>query len=118
MLLSVGCGDAGPSPRQLTEADHGQTLELRSGERLEVALPGNPTTGYGWELAEVDTAVLRLVGEIAYRQEGEGLGAGGVFTATFEAASPGRTAVRLHYLRPWEREQAPERIFEVTVVVR
>lgn len=116
-LLASGCA-SGASPRPLTEADDGQSMKLRPGERLEVTLAGNPTTGYSWELVELDTAVVRPVGEISYRQEGQGIGAGGVFVASFEAITTGRTDLRMAYLRPFERDQSPAQTFAIRIVVR
>lgn len=116
-LLAGGCA-SGATPRRLTQADDGQLVELRPGERLEVTLAGNPTTGYLWEVAEVDSAVLRLVGKVSYHQEGAGIGAGGVFTATLEAVAAGRTDLRLVYQRPFERDQPPAQAFAVRIVVQ
>lgn len=118
VLLTDGCDGSPPLPRRITEADQSQTVELRVGERIELILSGNPTTGYTWELGDIDTTVLRQIGEIAYQQTGQGVGAGGAFTIRFEAVAAGRTVLRMRYVRPWERQKPPERAFEATVVVR
>lgn len=67
VLLVAGCAhqkDAAPPSLQrgfrengvlvLTRADNNRTAELRVGERLEVRLPENPTTGFSWAVDEND----------------------------------------------------------------
>lgn len=46
LLIIGGCGSTGGNTRQIHEQDSGQTLELRTGDQLEIILDGNPTTGY------------------------------------------------------------------------
>jgi predicted secreted protein len=36
---------------KLSENDSGKTVEILVGDELEVELPGNPTTGYVWEVS-------------------------------------------------------------------
>jgi inhibitor of cysteine peptidase len=105
------------SVRRLTEADSGSTVELRVGHRLSISLGGNPTTGYSWQVAAVNERVLAPVGEPDYRAASPAIGAGGVFTFEFAAASGGRTALRLVYRRPWEKRRRPAQTFAVNVAV-
>jgi inhibitor of cysteine peptidase len=116
--LLVACGS---SATRLVEGDAGSTVELQTGDKLEVVLVGNPTTGYQWEVGSVDQAVLKPAGEPEYETDpnAEGLvGAGGTFTFTFEAVAPGQTTLELVYRRPWEEGIAPVGTFEATVVVK
>jgi len=76
------------------------------------------TTGYSWEAVEVNQAILRPVGKPEFTSDSTALGAGGVQILRFEAASPGRTALRLAYHRPWEKDVAPLKVFSVQVAVR
>jgi len=41
---------------QISEADTGSLIELHIGDKLEITLPGNPTTGFQWEVSAVDNA--------------------------------------------------------------
>jgi predicted secreted protein len=109
-----GCSDG---DKVLHAEDHGRTIELRAGAALEIVLPGNPTTGYHWEIAKVNSRILGLMGEIEYLSVSDKAGAGGEFVLHFEALSPGRTDLLLIYQRPFEVDREPENVFEITVNV-
>jgi len=119
-LLTAGSVEPTPagSPQQLTEADDGRTIELRVGGKLEVALEGNPTTGFQWEVGGGDTSIITLSGEPEFKPSSDALGAGGKFTLRFEAAAVGQTMLKLIYHRPFEKDAPPSRTFEVTVCVK
>jgi inhibitor of cysteine peptidase len=112
------CGAGAQGPRQIGEADAGTTIQLRAGEQLRIALSGNPTTGYSWELASTDEKVLKSLGQPEYKSGSQALGAGGMFTFTLQAVAPGTTAVQLVYRRPFEKNVAPAKTFEVKAVVQ
>ena len=105
-----------PPPLRLTERDAGRNISLRAGQTLEVLLAGNPTTGFRWEVAEVDPAVLRQQGDPVYTPSSFLIGASGTFLFRF-ASAPGRTTLRLVYRRSWETGLPPTQTFQVTVVV-
>jgi inhibitor of cysteine peptidase len=104
----------------LTETDAGQTIELEVGEEFAVKLAGNPTTGYTWEMATSEAAVVEQVGEAKYEAESEGgpVGAGGRITLHFKATRPGQQLLQLIYHHPWEEDIAPINTFDVIVVVK
>ena len=104
-------------PVRITEADAGSAVELHLGQTLEVALPGNPTTGYTWEVVPGAESVLEQQGELAFEAESELLGAGGVMTLSFEANGQGEATLSLIYHRTFEPGVAPLQTFEVTVLV-
>jgi inhibitor of cysteine peptidase len=108
------CGDGN---QVLQEKDSGRTIKMHTGAILEIVLPGNPTTGYHWEIAKVDARVLGLASEIEYRTASEMLGADGDFIIRFEALNPGSTELLLFYQRPFEIDREPENFFEITVNV-
>lgn len=100
--LFSGCGANGTS---LTEADNGKTINLQPGETLTLTLESNPTTGYSWQVMELDNAVLTQEGDPKYKQSSgaEGLvGAGGTETFRFKTIGSGETSLSLGYMRPWE----------------
>ena len=106
------------SPTRLSEQDRGKTVELHAGDKLEVSLKGNPTTGYQWEMAVVDAAILKLVGEPEFSPDSGALGAGGKVTLRLQAVAAGQTTLQLIYHRPFEKNTPPTKAFKATVVVK
>jgi len=131
--LAGGCGSnesaapevdsdaVGDQPVVLGAKDNGSQVQLAAGQVLEVTLESNPTTGYSWEVSEVDGAVLAQVGEAEFREAAkeseEMVGVGGTETFRFSSAA-GETKLTLVYHRPWETEVEPLETFAVEVEVR
>lgn len=123
-VTAAGCGDpanAAGGPLRLGEADNGKSFTVKVGETIEVAIVGNPTTGYAWTaaLSSKDATLLEQLGEPAYVSdpaEGDIVGAGGTYTFTFKAVAEGEATLTLVYSRSWESE-APLYTYEVTVTV-
>ncbi len=108
-------------PLGLTRFDDESTLSVVEGRPIVVILPGNPSTGYRWQLADTSGNALRPAGEGLYypRPHPPGwVGGGGTFAFLFEAVRPGTTTVRLHYMRRSARDKQPHRTFEFTAEVR
>ena len=101
----------------LSEKDTGSTVWILSGETLEVALKGNPTTGYMWEVASVDTTVLVRIGKAEFIPDRMARGAGGMIIVRFKAGKAGQTHLKLIYHRSFEKDIPPVKTFEVTVLV-
>ena len=134
LVLVTGCGfsgsgdadaaerDRGPQEVSLDAAADGSQVELAAGQVLVITLASNPTTGYGWEVVDLDTAVLQQVGEAEFQSSDSGdaplVGAGGVEVFRFEAAGSGQTDLTLVYHRPWEKGVDPLETFAVQITVR
>ena len=118
--LLYACGARGSSEqsiRNLTEADNGRSIELKVGDVLEVTLPGNPTTGFQWEVDSVDSAILRQIGEPEFKPSNNAVGSGGNFTLRFEAVGTGQTELKMIHHRSFEENVPPIQTFEVTITV-
>jgi inhibitor of cysteine peptidase len=114
MVLLTACG----SQKVEVSADmNGQTISLNKGDRLVLSLESNPTTGFDWELQNLDESVIKLVGEPDYKTDSKLMGAAGVKTYTFEAQGSGKTSIKLVYHRSWETDVPPEKEFEIFVDV-
>ena len=100
--------------RRIGPEDAGRTLELAAGDRLVLALPENPGTGYTWEVEELPPSA-RVVEE-RYEQPGAGIGGGSEHLFVVEAPQGG--SVRLRHWRPWDGEQGVLERYEVTAAVR
>ena len=113
-LALSGCGP--PGEIVLTDDDNGSQITLQKGQSLVIRLEGNPTTGYTWEVGEVDNSVLQQVGEIEFESESDLAGAPGIQTIRLEAVGTGEITLLLVYHRPWETED-PLETFTVGVTV-
>lgn len=102
--------------RLVEEGDEAATVTLRGGERLLIALPGNPTTGYAWEVVEEPAFLARVEG-LDYLPDSTLLGGGGTFFFRYEATEAGEGELSFAYRRPWEA-LPPEQTFSVTIAVQ
>jgi len=115
MALFSGCGTHGAS---LTEADNGRQITVKTGGAITLTLDSNPTTGYSWQVMEIDNTILSQQGDPEYKQTSgtEGLvGAGGTETFRFKATGTGTTTLKMGYMRPWE-SVPPIETFTVQIV--
>lgn len=112
-LLLGGCGNDGSL--SFTAEDDGSQMSVDAGSRFTVELPGNPSTGYDWQVVELDETIVRLVGQ-AFDAESTLVGAPGTVTLTFEAVAAGTTDVHLAYERAFE-DAEPQGEFSLGVTV-
>ncbi len=117
-LLVVSLGHPAPVTVQLREEDLGRTVEIGVGDILEVALRGNPATGYIWDVASPDKGILKQVGETEFKPDRKARGSNGNIILRFEAAEAGKTSLKLIYHRPFEKNRPPIKTFEVRVTVK
>jgi len=121
VALEVASACSPPQAARAVKLDasaNGQKVELQRGKGLEISLEANPTTGYGWEVEEVDERVLRQVGEVEFKPESNLIGAPGVQILHFEAVGTGQTTLKLVYRRPWEKGVKPLKTYSIQVIVR
>ena len=103
-LLLAGCslrGGAAAVPA---------ATQVAPGDRFDLRLEANPSTGYAWSLGKPLDAAPGGAPPLA--------GQGGNEIWTFEAVAPGRTTISMFYARPWEKGVAPAKIVAHTVLVR
>lgn len=117
--LPAGSVIAEPVVVQLTQDGGSQSVTLAKGRTLVVAVAGNPSTGYQWEMtAAVDGVVLRQEGRAEFMASASDLvGAPGEYRVSFRAMGPGTATVGLKYVRPWEQDKAPAATATVNVTV-
>ena len=138
-LLLVGCHSdeqpTGPKTVTLTAADNGKIVTVAPGDRVEIQLDGNRTTGYAWQMKMAPEPGLRFLGQDYQMKpvepaEGEEAkeaakeatplcGAPGLETFRYEAVIPGAWRINGVYVRPWEKEIPKDALrFGVTIRVR
>jgi inhibitor of cysteine peptidase len=103
----------------ITPSDQGSTFETLPGDEIVIQLQENITTGYQWEVAEIDPSVVELLNTDYLETPEPGiLGRGGTRRLRFRASGAGRTCIQLRLRRSWEALDATIERFEVTVHVR
>jgi predicted secreted protein len=118
VVLAFGAG-AALAGRTVTigASSNGKSLSLKPGDRLVVRLPGNPSTGYRWDVARLPASLRALGTSYETRKTTPPMaGQGGIFVYRF-AARPGRGTLRLVYHRPWEKQAPALKTFFVGVTV-
>jgi inhibitor of cysteine peptidase len=100
----------------MTETDSGKSVKADVGERLELSLNENPSTGYRWAIENLDTGVISAQ-EGDFTPSSGGPGGGGSMKWSLKAVAPGKTEFRLKLWRPWEGEASVQKRFKVTLIV-
>jgi inhibitor of cysteine peptidase len=116
-LVLAGC-DAKSEDLQLTDADNGSAATVKAGQTIHLRLEANPTTGFGWEVSQVDAQLLALQGEKTYeeaKQNKQLVGGGGWESFSFTAQQTGETTLKLIYHRSWEEGVEPAETFEIKI---
>ncbi|MEW6366986.1 MAG: protease inhibitor I42 family protein [Acidobacteriota bacterium] len=106
-----------PAVVRVRAEDNGTLVDMPLGTALEVALDCNPSTGYSWEVLQMDEAVLKQ-GETATRGESDLVGAPGRCIIRFHSIGMGTSVLKLGYRRPWEKDAKPVKVFEIAVNVK
>jgi len=102
-------------PTFLNATDNNTAINVTTGEFLVVTLEGNPTTGYTWEVEELNEQVLQQVGDIVSVPESDLMGAPSMQIATFKVVGAGDATINMVYHRPWETDVEPADTFTVNV---
>jgi inhibitor of cysteine peptidase len=117
LLVSAYIG-RNSSVTQINLDDAGKTIQLTIGDKLEVNLEGNPSTGYTWEVLS-GQELLEQSEEIEFTAASQQLvGSSGEMRFEFEAIAAGETTLTMGYLRPFERDIDPLQTYSVSVIVK
>ena len=123
-VLAAGLLACGPRGRA-GAAELPAATEVAVGERFDVRLESNPSTGFSWTLrGGADGGVVRLVGSAFVPPpapspgEPPPVGRSGQEVFAFEAVAPGRTTLDFAYARSWEKGVGPEKVVAHVVRVR
>jgi len=117
LVLSGGCPLIPGQAVILDENDSGTEVSLSVEGQLRIVLSGNASTGYEWELTDLDEAVLEHTSTSSRSQcTIPQPGCGQIETWKFTALSPGSTTLTMVYHRPWE-DVEPARTFTLSITV-
>src|SRR5579871_483722 len=96
----------------------GRTVSVAVGDRLQVQLEENPTTGFRWHVDDDKAGVLALEHD-AFARASKGVsGAAGTRELVFSVAKQGQTVLRAFYRRAWETQTPAHTTFELTVTAK
>lgn len=110
---------APPRTVNIDDSQSGGKLMVFQGDTVEVRLRSTPGTGYSWKVLHTDSAVLaRKKAPVFVPPPKEIPGAEGHLVFDFLASAPGKSTLELAYVRPWEKDTAPARTFNIDVTVR
>jgi len=92
-----------------------QEIRVQESGQFAIALDGNPTTGYSWQV-RIPEEYLSLV-EHEFRPGQAGLGRGGQELFHFQARQAGVADLLFTYRRSWEAAARRRRTYRVVIEV-
>lgn len=96
----------------LNDGHHGKQIKLFRGQKITLSLDANPTTGYTWMIAQIDTNIVKPQ-HSEFKSASERIGSPGKQIFHFRTLASGQTELRLIYHRPWEKDSSPLNIFHI-----
>jgi len=101
----------------VTLAENNSRVTLPLGDTLAVDLPGNPSTGFQWQVVGNDGQILAQSSDPVTISSFVRPNKGGVQRFTFTGVAPGSMTLTLVHVRPWEPEGEPANTFTLDVTV-
>jgi predicted secreted protein len=100
------------TPGTLPEpTDPTQLLTAKAGQKFDIVLPANASTGYRWQIiGTTDASLIQSVGQDYIAEQPVMPGSGGVEVWTFSTLAPGETEIQFGYFPPGNTTQAEESI--------
>ena len=120
LLVLQACASVPGHVVQVEEEDSTRTLELKTGQVLDIRLMSFPGRGLTLSLGSIVTPTLVPEGRPTYNDDtikGGVAGTGNFESWRFRAARPGHVTVRMDYRLQWENTGEPSRSVNYDVVV-
>ncbi len=102
---------------QFDEHSNGSKIELNTGEKFEIILRENPTTGFRWNPISSGEPACKLL-DNSFEIGGGSPGNGGSHSWQFQAVQEGHGEIEFAYRRSWEQAKPPAQSFTLSVHVR
>lgn len=106
------------NPQVIGKNDQGKTIVTRTGRTFTIALDGNASTGFSWNVRNLDTAAIRISGTPRYEGRDSLPGTSGTFYLDFTPVAKGVSTITLTYNRDFEIGVEPEDSFSVVIRVK
>ena len=119
MLIAISISKrANASVVFISQDDNGREFTLDRGDALEISLPATSGTGYTWRAEPVAGGFVMQVGEPAFALDSAMPGASGHQVFHFGIDASGTGTLEIRYLRPWEKDAKPAKVFKIMLIVR
>jgi predicted secreted protein len=118
MLAAASIVCSASKPHIISEDSNGKTLSVARDTTFTIALKGNASTGYSWNIQDLDTTILWKSGQGRFIGRDTLPGTSGTFYLDFKPKKKGVSTIRLVYSREWETGVPPEDSFTVTIRVK
>jgi inhibitor of cysteine peptidase len=99
------------------QTNNNETYSVALDSEIQLRLPGNPTTGYSWQLDITPGIVILNESYIPDDKSGTLAGSGGTYWWTMRAVQPGNQVISGIYARPWESNRTNPVTFTLTLDV-
>jgi predicted secreted protein len=116
VLLSMFLFAAAAKTLLLDESDENTHICLYPGDILTIKLISNPTTGYTWTNPESPTNI-ELLSSSSTRGSADPSGAPSFQVFSFNARRAGESVLILKYVRPFEQNTPPAKMFHLFITV-
>jgi len=109
-----------PTTIIIKENSQEEKYSLRKGDIVEVILNANPSTGYKWQIENIDPLKIKIIEETytAQKVQRDIVGSGGKKIYLFKAIKKGNTVIELKYSRPFEKDLPPKKKFHINLDIR
>lgn len=97
------------STHTITKQDNGKEVSVNVGDIIQIELEENGTTGYVWQIDNLDKTYFELVSEDTKKTTADNNIAGAPVIGIWQikALKQGSSSIKMDYFRPWEgRESA------------
>ncbi len=120
IVLLITLINCSPTTIIIKENSQKEKYSLRKGDIVEVILNANPSTGYKWQIENIDNSKLKMVDETytAEKVNRDIVGSGGNKIYLFKALKKGNTVIEFKYSRPFEKELPPVKKFHINLDIR
>ena len=102
----------------LDDTNDGQTFFMTKEDEVVISLNSNATTGYMWEIADINTQVISEKRKSDYLVQSQKLGAPGIQVFYFIATGAGYSDINFVYRRSWESDTPPLKKYSVKIQVK
>jgi inhibitor of cysteine peptidase len=90
---------------QINSSFNGKRIQASAGDIIELQLDENPTTGFRWDVSQLDANILELNGDDFQIQSTTGVGGGGTRIFRFNVIGTGNGTVKLSNRQKWSGDE-------------